>query len=62
MLKRPDTVKVIAIKDDKIVMLEQEQPSHPAFYDFPGGMHDDEDETELEATKKRISRRNRYDI
>jgi len=28
MLKRPDTIKIIAIKDKKIVILEEEQPDH----------------------------------
>ena len=53
MLKRPDTVKAIAIKDNKIVMLDQLQPDHQnSFYDLPGGRHDEEDETELDATKR----------
>jgi ADP-ribose pyrophosphatase len=54
MLKRPDTVKIIAIKNDKIVMLEQEQPNHPLFYDIPGGMHTFENETELDAAKREL--------
>lgn len=52
MLKRPDTVRVIAIKDNQIVMLDQEQPGHGPFFDFPGGRHDFEGETELEAIKR----------
>ena len=52
MLKRPDTVRVIAIKDGQIVMLDQEQPGHAPFFDFPGGRHDIEGETELEAAKR----------
>ncbi len=54
MLRRPDTVKVIAIKDGKIVMLEQEQPNHFTFYDIPGGMHDNEAETELQAVRREL--------
>lgn len=52
MLKRPDTVKVIPVKDDKLVVQEQEQPMQGFFYDFPGGRHDVEAETELEAVQR----------
>lgn len=54
MLKRPDTVKVIAVKDEKIVVLKQDQPDHKNFYDLPGGRHDVESETELEAAKREM--------
>lgn len=53
MLKRPDTLKVIAIKDNKIVILDQKQPdSEKSFYDLPGGRHDYENESELDAAKR----------
>lgn len=53
MLKRPDTIKVIAIKDDKLVILDQKQPdSDQAFLDLPGGRHDYEQESELDAAKR----------
>jgi ADP-ribose pyrophosphatase len=52
MLKRPDTVKVLAIKDEKIIILDQEQPGCEAFYDLPGGRHDVAAEAELEAAKR----------
>lgn len=54
MLKRPDTVKVLAIKDSKLVIVEQEQPNQRTFYDIPGGMHDQESETELEAMQREL--------
>lgn len=54
MLKRADTVKVIAIKDDKIVVLDEEQPHHKPFLDIPGGRHDHEEESELEAAKREL--------
>jgi 8-oxo-dGTP pyrophosphatase MutT (NUDIX family) len=54
MLKRPDTVKVLAVKDNRLVIIEQEQPNQRKFYDIPGGMHDQEDETELEATQREL--------
>jgi ADP-ribose pyrophosphatase len=52
MLKRPDTIKVIAIKDNKVVILDQEQPGHDEFIDLPGGRHDNENESELGAAKR----------
>lgn len=54
MLKRPDTIKILAIKDGKVVILEQEQPGHEAFYDLPGGRHDVEAEDELGAAKREM--------
>jgi ADP-ribose pyrophosphatase len=54
MLKRPDNVKTICIKDDKIVVTEQQQPSLGVFYDLPGGRHDEESETELDCAKREL--------
>lgn len=54
MLKRPDTVKVIAIDNDNIIVLEQEQPNQGLFYDIPGGIHDHEEEDELAAVKREL--------
>lgn len=55
MLKRADTIKIIAVVDDKIVILEEEQPEHTSsFIDFPGGRHDVESETELDAAKREL--------
>lgn len=54
MLKRPDTVEVLAIKDGKIVVQEQEQPGTKMFLDFPCGRHDVESESELEAAKREL--------
>lgn len=53
MLKRVDTIKVIAIKDEKIVVLDEKQPHHE-FFDIPGGRHDHENETELGAAKREL--------
>ncbi len=53
MLKRPDTIKILSIKDDKLVILDQQQPDQlKSFYDLPGGRHDIENETELDAAKR----------
>ena len=55
MLKRPDTVNVIAVKDGKLVILLEEQPSMgPPFYGLPGGFHDNESESELDAAKREL--------
>ena len=53
MLRRPDTVKILAIKEGKIIVLRQEQPdSNKAFYDTPGGRHDVDSEDELQAAQR----------
>lgn len=54
MLKRPDTIQVIAIKDNKIVVLEEQQPGRPPFLGLPGGRHDHDDETELDAAAREV--------
>lgn len=54
MLKRPDTIKIIAIKDNRLVILDEEQPHDHHFTDFPGGRHDKESETELDAAKREL--------
>lgn len=54
MLKRVDTVKVIAIKDNQIVILEEEQPSHGKYFAFPGGRHEEEHETERQAAEREL--------
>ena len=54
MLKRPDTVEVLAVKDGRIVILEQEQPGKPLFYDIPSGRHDGDNEDELAAAKREL--------
>jgi ADP-ribose pyrophosphatase len=54
MLKRADTVKIIAVKDGKIAIVKQEQPHIGSFIDIPGGMNDVDSETELEAAKREL--------
>ncbi|HEU4965889.1 MAG TPA: NUDIX domain-containing protein [Candidatus Saccharimonadales bacterium] len=41
MLKRPDTVIIIGIVDDKMVVLEDDQPHRGLYRSFPGGRVDD---------------------
>lgn len=54
MLRRHDTVKIIAIKDKRIVITRQKQPGKDWFYDFPGGRNDHPEENELAAAKREM--------
>lgn len=67
MLKRPDTVKIIAIvtaeearelgfeaNEPQIIVTKQEQPRKDCFYDYPGGRMDEEDADELVAAKREL--------
>lgn len=40
--------------EDKVVITYQTQPHQDWFYDYPGGRHDNPDETELEAAKREL--------
>lgn len=54
MLKRADTVEIIAIKNDKIIITRQKQPRKDWYYAFPGGRADIEGENELMAAKREL--------
>jgi ADP-ribose diphosphatase len=54
MLKRKDSIKVLAIKDDKLIFLQDEQPTLGTSTALPGGRHDVEGETELECAKREL--------
>lgn len=54
MLKRPDTVKILAVKDNKIIVCEEQQPNTKVFFDVPSGRHDVENESELDAAKREL--------
>lgn len=54
MIKRPDTVNVLAVKDDKVVIIRDEQPGRPAQLTLPGGRHDVASETELDCAKREM--------
>lgn len=53
MLKRPDTLVVIPIVDDKIVYVQDEQPNRPPFLALPGGRQEP-DESPLEGIKREL--------
>lgn len=54
MLSRPDTIQVLAIKEDMLVLIYEEQPTVRPAYGLPGGRHDVDSETELEAAKREV--------
>lgn len=54
MLKAPDTVEIIAVKGDKIVITRQRQPRTEWFYAYPGGRCDHSEEDELAAAKREL--------
>jgi ADP-ribose pyrophosphatase len=53
MLKRVDTVQIIAVKDGKIVVVLEEQPHKAKFYGVPGGRVDPGEDT-LTAAKREL--------
>lgn len=58
MLKRSDTVRIIAVRETpegpKVVFTKQRQPRKDWFYDYPGGRVDAEDVNELAAAKREL--------
>jgi ADP-ribose pyrophosphatase len=52
MLKRPDTVSVIAVAEDKILVIHDEQPHLGSRQSFPGGRVDSKDD-DIEAAARR---------
>lgn len=54
MLKRPDTVQSIAVKDGKIVLIEDEQPGRAVQVHIPGGRVDDGERSWLDAAKREL--------
>lgn len=53
MLKRPDTAVVIAVVDDKVLVLDDEQPHFGMRQSFPGGRVDPEDDDSIQAAAER---------
>lgn len=60
MLKKPDSVEVLVIDNNKILVQKQEQPHLGHFMGFPGGRHDYSSETELEACKRELREESGY--
>lgn len=62
MLKRPDTVIVIPIIDDKIMTIEDEQPHIGMRLSFPGGRVDKTDADSLAAAKREVKEETGYEF
>lgn len=55
MLKRPDTVAILAVREGKIVVtIEEHAEISGPFTTIPGGRHDRTTETELEAAQREL--------
>lgn len=54
MLKRPDTVQIIAVKDGKLALIEDQQPGRPLQIHLPGGRADNDDSW-LAAAKRELA-------
>jgi ADP-ribose pyrophosphatase len=54
MLKRDDSVEVLVVHENKLLVQKQEQPHLGCFYSFPGGRHDHGGETEEEACQREL--------
>ncbi|HSX23477.1 MAG TPA: NUDIX hydrolase [Candidatus Saccharimonadales bacterium] len=61
-LKRPDTATVVPILGDKIIVLEDEQPSMGMKVTFPGGRVDETDQSILEAAKRETLEETGYEF
>jgi len=55
MIKRPDTVEIIATRDNKVVVCRQKQPQHTSYYhSLLSGRMDKKGETPLQAAKREL--------
>lgn len=62
MLKRPDTASVIAIVEDEILIVKDEQPGREIKYTFPGGRVDPEDESTQDAAVRELKEETGYEF
>lgn len=53
-LRRPDTVTAITVVDDRILILEEDQPGRGCKTALPGGRVDGAEETMLQAIKREV--------
>jgi ADP-ribose pyrophosphatase len=54
MLKRPDTTSVICVVDDKLIVLDEEQPASGKRRSFPGGRVDETDADIIAAAQREV--------
>lgn len=62
MLRRPDTVVVICVVDNKIIAIKDEQPHSGMKLSFPGGRVDDDDEDILATAKRECLEETGYEF
>lgn len=60
MLKRPDTVTVICVVDNKILALDEEQPNSGLRKSFPGGRVDETDDGIIAAAQREVQEETGY--
>ena len=60
MLKRPDTVVAICVVEDKIIVVDDEQPHDGLKQGFPGGQVDESDASITEAAKREVKEETGY--
>jgi ADP-ribose pyrophosphatase len=60
MLKRPDTVTAICVVEDKILVINDEQPHLGARQSFPGGRVDESDPAILAAAQREVAEETGY--
>ncbi len=54
MLRRPDTTSVICVVDDKLLVLDEEQPNSGKRQSFPGGRVEASDESIITAAQREV--------
>ncbi len=62
MLRRPDTVGALCVVDDKILVLNDEQPHRGSIPSFPGGRVDAGEPNTLEAAQREVREETGYDF
>ena len=60
MLKRTDTVNALCVVEDRVVVLNDEQPHLGKRLSFPGGRVDDSDESQLSAVQREVREETGY--
>lgn len=54
MLKRPDTVQILLVRDGQILLVNDEQPGRSTRLHVPGGRADEEDVSWVEAAQREL--------
>ena len=62
MIRRPDTVCSIPIVDNKILVIDDEQPHTGSRIGFPGGRVDSQDESTLTSAKREVLEETGYEF